>query len=108
MRRRIDRREPWEASNTSGEPMRRGPRAARAVASDGEECEGKADRRRPQSERLKAAPSLANEGLELHYTAQRIVPGDEWPAFLATLRTPLPTALRINPSAPHADKMRER
>ena len=40
--------------------------------------------------------SKENAKFEEYYKAQKIVPEDEWDAFMDSLRTPLPTSFRIN------------
>ena len=37
-----------------------------------------------------------NKNFEAYYKAQKICPEDEWDAFMACLRTTLPTSFRIN------------
>ena len=37
-----------------------------------------------------------NKNFEDYYKAQKIVPEGEWDAFIASLKTPLPTSFRIN------------
>ena len=39
---------------------------------------------------------LQNDAFEAYYAAQGIVAPEEWDAFLASLKTPLPMVLRIN------------
>ena len=49
-----------------------------------------------------AAPS--DPAFESFYRAQRLVPPDEWPAFLEALETPLPLDLRVSREAQMADR----
>ncbi|KAL6760331.1 tRNA-methyltransferase, partial [Haematococcus lacustris] len=50
----------------------------------------------------------SNADFEEYYKAQGIVPEEEWDAFLACLRSPLPVTFRINGSGPFADHLREK
>ena len=45
--------------------------------------------------------SKENAKFEEYYKAQKIVPEDEWDAFMDSLRTPLPTSFRINGRCAH-------
>ncbi len=48
-----------------------------------------------------------NEKFEEYYKGQRIVPEDEWDAFMESLRTPLPTSFRINGTGKFALDIRD-
>jgi hypothetical protein len=41
---------------------------------------------------------LTNAKFEAYYRAQGIIPDDQWPAFLAALRKPLPSSFRVTGS----------
>ncbi len=51
---------------------------------------------------------LASPEFEEYYKAQGVVPPEEWDAFLAALRRPLPLTFRINGSGACADALRRR
>ena len=51
---------------------------------------------------------MNNAEFEEYYRAQKLIPDEEWPAFLETLRTPLPITFRINGSGKFAFELREK
>ena len=51
---------------------------------------------------------MNNAEFEEYYRAQRLIPDEEWPALLETLRTPLPITFRINGSGKFAFELREK
>ena len=55
------------------------------------------------------APSPAGlTPFESYYRKQRIVPDEEWPAFAASLKSPLPLDVRVSPRAPLASRAFDR
>lgn len=51
---------------------------------------------------------LSNPAFEEYYRTQQIAPEGEWEAFMAALRSPLPTTFRINGSGRFAADLRDR
>ena len=49
-----------------------------------------------------------NAAFEEYYKYQKIVPEGEWDAFMAALRTPLPTTFRINGTGKFASQLRDK
>jgi hypothetical protein len=50
----------------------------------------------------------SNPDFEDYYKMQGIVPDEEWPTFMATLRTVLPSTFRINGSGKFANSLRDK
>lgn len=67
------------------------------------------DRRKPRPDGDGYQETVtSNAAFEEYYQKQGIVPEGEWDAFLACLRTPLPTTFRINGGGKFAAELREK
>ena len=55
-----------------------------------------------------ASPAAGLTPFESYYQKQRIVPDEEWPAFAAALKSPLPLDVRVSRRAPLASRAFER
>eukprot|EP00928_Gymnodinium_smaydae_P065485 TRINITY_DN4861_c0_g2_i1.p1 TRINITY_DN4861_c0_g2~~TRINITY_DN4861_c0_g2_i1.p1 ORF type:complete len:855 (+),score=219.88 TRINITY_DN4861_c0_g2_i1:36-2600(+) len=51
-------------------------------------------------------PPPESPAFERYYKEQRVVPEEEWAAFMEVLRTPIPVVVRLNPTKPHWEELR--